>query len=380
VANEAQLNSFMQAFHRSGWPPIRGVVHAAGLVQDRTLLQLDTAALNQVLQPKVLGGWLLHRLLENAPIDFFVLFSSVSSLLAQPGQGNYAAANAFLDALAHYRRIQGQPALSINWGIWAELGFATTPGGKRLAQHLARLGIGSLEPKQGLEVLGRLLRQDSVQVAVMPVNWSKLRDFYPASRKLPLLSYLLQEEVDFLAEAGNQKGKGRVTRDVLLAAEPSECQQLLESYLGEQVARVLGLATSQLDLQQPLNNLGLDSLMAVELKNLIESDLGVAVSVTNFLQGSSVAQLATQMLEQLTTAASILEVELALPATQSQSEQKDNQLNVFTQEDTEQLLAYLRQISDEEVDSLLSSILAKNEIQESELSSILAEKEVQEFE
>ena len=122
--------------------------------------QLDQAALNTVLRPKVMGGWLLHRLLEDAPLDFFVLFSSAGSLLGQPGQGNYAAANAFLDALAHHRRAQGRPALSVNWGAWAELGFADTAGGKRLAARLALVGIRSMAPRQALEVLERMLRQD----------------------------------------------------------------------------------------------------------------------------------------------------------------------------------------------------------------------------
>ena len=117
------LSAFLKEFRAEGWPPIRGVVHAAGVLQDGLLLQLDPAALNTVLRPKVMGGWLLHRLLEDAPLDFFVLFSSAGSLLGQPGQGNYAAANAFLDALAHHRRAQGRPALSVNWGAWAELGL-----------------------------------------------------------------------------------------------------------------------------------------------------------------------------------------------------------------------------------------------------------------
>ena len=100
VADEGQLSGFLDEFRAEGWPPIRGVVHAAGVLQDGLLVQLDAAALNTVLRPKVMGGWLLHRLLEDEPLDFFVLFSSAGSLLGQPGQGNYAAANAFLDALA----------------------------------------------------------------------------------------------------------------------------------------------------------------------------------------------------------------------------------------------------------------------------------------
>ena len=206
VADEGQLSAFLDEFRAEGWPPIRGVVHAAGVLQDGLLVQLDAAALNTVLRPKMMGGWLLHRLLEDAPLDFFVLFSSAGSLLGQPGQGNYAAANAFLDALAHHRRAQGQPALSVNWGAWSELGFADTAGGRRLAARLALLGIKSIAPAQALEVLERLLRQGSTQVAAVPVDWARYRQFYPAGTESPLLSELAREEADNSPQAG-QSGR-----------------------------------------------------------------------------------------------------------------------------------------------------------------------------
>jgi NAD(P)-dependent dehydrogenase (short-subunit alcohol dehydrogenase family)/acyl carrier protein len=348
VADEGQLRAFLAEFRAEGWSPIRGVVHAAGVLQDGRLVQLDAAALNTVLRPKMMGGWLLHRLLEDAPLDFFVLFSSAGSLLGQPGQGNYAAANAFLDVLAHHRRAQGQPALSINWGAWAELGFADTPGGQRLARRLAILGIRSIAPQQALEVLERLLRQDSAQVAAVPVNWQQYRQFYPAGSESPLLSQLAREEADIPLQAGHPGEK----RDALLAAEPGERHQLLQSYLSEQVARVLGLSASKLDVQQPLSNLGLDSLMAVELKNRVAVDLGVNVPMVKFLEGLSVNQAATQVLDQLTAEASTPSVPLALAVTPRQREQKNGSIN-------EHLLANLDQLSDEEVDSLLTDMLAE---------------------
>lgn len=352
VADEGQLRAFLDEFRSERWPPIRGVVHAAGVLQDGLLVQLDAAALNTVLRPKVMGGWLLHRLLEDAPLDFFLLFSSAGSLLGQPGQGNYAAANAFLDALAHHRRAQGRPALSINWGAWAELGFADTPGGRRLATRLARLGIRSIAPEQALKVLERLLRQGSAQVAAVPVNWRQYRQFYPAGSESPLLSQLAREEADLPLPAGHPGEKEDLTCAALFAAEPAERHQLLQSYLSEQVARVLGLSASKLDVQQPLSNLGLDSLMAVELKNRIAVDLGVNIPMVKFLEGPSVSQAATQVLDQLTAEASTPSVPLALAVTPRQGEQKNGSIN-------EHLLANLDQLSDEEVDSLLTEMLAE---------------------
>jgi acyl transferase domain-containing protein/acyl carrier protein len=347
VADEGELSGFLNEFRAEGWPPIRGVVHAAGVLQDGLIVQLDAAALSTVLRPKVMGGWLLHRLLQDDPLDFFVLFSSAGSVLGQPGQGNYAAANAFLDALAHHRQALGKPALSINWGAWAGKGFADSVGGKRLAARLALLGISSIAPKQGLDMLGRLLGQNATQVVPVPVNWKQYREFYPAGSASPLLSELVREEVEVPRPAGRKSAR----RDALLAAEPAERRQLVRSYLSEQVARVLGLNPSKLDVQQPLSHLGMDSLMAVELKNRIAVDLGVNVPVVKFLQGFSADQAATQVLDQLAAEVANPTTPLA-PAVTQQGEHMDR-------ENAEQLLENLDQLSDEKVDSLLTDMLAE---------------------
>lgn len=353
VADEVQLSAFLDEFRSEGWPPIRGIVHAAGVLQDGLLTQLDAAALTSVMRPKMIGAWLLHRLLEDAPLDFFVLFSSAGSLLGQPGQGNYAAANAFLDALAHHRSAQGQPALSVNWGAWSGLGFAETPGGKRLATRLALLGIKSIAPEQALQVLERLLRQRSTQVAAVPVDWRTYRQFYPAGTESPLLAELAREEANNAPQA-SQAGEKRST---LLAAQPAERGNLLQSYLTELVARVLGLSASKLDLQQPLSNLGLDSLMAVELKNRIAVDLDVNVPMVTFLSGPSVEQAAAQLLQLLTSDTSTSSVPLSSAITHRQGEQQNGGIN-------EHRLESLDQYSDEEVNSLLTDLLAKEEVSE----------------
>ena len=350
VADEGQLSAYLDEFRAEGWPPIRGVVHAAGVLQDGLLVQLDAAALDSVLRPKMIGGWLLDRLLKDDPLDFFVLFSSAGSLLGQPGQGNYAAANAFLDAFAHHRRALGKPALSINWGAWSGLGFAETPGGKRLAARLALAGIRSIAPAQALEVMDRLLRQGSAQVAVVPVDWERYRQFYPAGTESPLLSELAREEAGNSRPAGHRGEK----RNSILAAEPAERLQLIRSYLTELVARVLGQSASKLDLQQPLSNLGLDSLMAVELKNRIAVDLGVNVPIVTFLSGPSVEQAASQLLHLLTSETSAVSAALASANGHLQGQRGNSGID-------ENLLENLDQYSDEEVNSLLAELLAKEE-------------------
>ena len=296
VADEKQLSGFLREFRQDGWPPIRGVVHAAGVLRDGLLMQLDAAALDAVLRPKVLGGWLLDRLLDSSALDFFVLFSSAGSLLGQPGQGNYAAANAFLDALAHQRRARGQQALSINWGAWSDLGFANTDGGKRLASLLALQGVRPLAPSEALRVLGKLLGQSPPQIVAVPVDWQRYRQFHAAGTDALLLSELAAGSAD-TAPAGSVGG----TRAAILAAEPTERRQLLQSYVCERVALVLGTSATALDPQQPLSNLGLDSLMAVELKNRIAIDLGVNLPMVTLLSGPSVEQAVGTLLELLTS-------------------------------------------------------------------------------
>jgi acyl carrier protein len=281
-----------------------------------------------------------------------VLFSSAGSVLGQPGQGNYAAANAFLDALAHHRQAEGQPALSINWGAWTDEGFADSVGGKRLAVRLALLGISSMAPKQALEILGRLLAQSATQVVSVPVNWKQYREFYPAGSASPLLSELAREEADVPRPAGRTSER----KDVFLAAEPAERRQLLHSYLRDQVARVLGLSPSKLDVQQPLSRLGLDSLMAVELKNRIAVDLEVNVPVVKFLQGFSVDQAVTEVLDQLAAEVANPTTPLSPPVRQ--------QKGLIDQGNAEQLLANLDQLSDEKVDSLLIDLLADEKVRE----------------
>ncbi|MDH7486314.1 MAG: beta-ketoacyl synthase N-terminal-like domain-containing protein [Anaerolineae bacterium] len=284
VADEAQLADFLATFRREGWPPIRGVVHAAGVIEDCTLQELDLAALHVVLRPKVLGGWLLHHLLADAPLDFFVLFSSAASLLSQPGQGNYAAANAFLDGLAHYRRARGQPALSINWGPWQDLGFAATPGGQRIARFLAHLGIASIPPRQGLEVLGLLLRQRATQAVVLPVDWPRYREQAADMAGSPLLAALLREQ----GREGERETGRQGDREILSLSSPLA----LTTYLQQRVARVLRMEEQAVPADRNVMELGLDSIMVMELIRQLEQDLQLRLYPREIFERPSISALA----------------------------------------------------------------------------------------
>jgi acyl transferase domain-containing protein/acyl carrier protein len=275
-------------------PPLRGVVHAAGTVDNALLVDLDRARFTAVMAPKLAGAWNVHALTLDAPVELFVLFSSVASLLATPGQANYAAGCAFLDGLAHHRRALGRPALAINWGPWAEVGMGAQPGfagNAALEAMQRRHGVRSLTPGQGLAALGHLLDRDAAQVGVLPVDWSQWRRLYPAASRSPLLATVLQDD--------RAAGQGP-TRESLLATAPPERHGLLLEYLREQAAAVLELPLPQVTPERPLAAAGFDSIMALELKNHVETRLGVLVPMETVLRGPSIAELAALLLAELT--------------------------------------------------------------------------------
>jgi acyl carrier protein len=284
VTSAGQVAAVLESV-RVSMPPLRGVVHAAGVLDDGILQHLDERQLRNVMAPKVEGAWNLHALTRDAALDFFVLISSASSLLGSPGAANYAAANAFLDALAWHRRAEGRPALSIDWGPWAGLGFSAR------AQHHGRLtqhGVAAMPAAECLSALTSLLSQPVTQVAVLDVDLARLH----SAMRTPLLADLQPELFD-------ERRPGSGLYDALRAAAPEKRQRLVEPYLRELVAAKLGLAPANLDIEAPLNGLGVDSLITLELRIQIERDLGVAVPVARVLDGPSVASLSGWLADQL---------------------------------------------------------------------------------
>ena len=355
VANETQLRALIQDLPHQGFPAIKGIVHAASVWQNargeslvHPLVNLDTSALQEVFRPKVAGAWLLHSLFADKPLDFFVSFSSGASLFGSAAQGNYAAAGAFLDALAHSMRAQGQAALSIDWGAISETGFGATAEGQRVHEYWESHGIGRITPRDVLATLELLIPQQAPQVGVLKLNWQQLQQFYPHLAQLPLVAHLIDTNItESAGEATNTSQKSSVLQSLVDAGiDRGEQQLLLESYLSEQVAGVLRVSQGKLDKEQPLTALGLDSLMAIELRNRIERELQVHISIVAFLQGPSIRQFAIQLLEQLPLAMSPSSVEVA---------PKDD--ISIDQQRAAQLLTQLDNLSDEEVESLLGTML-----------------------
>ena len=343
VSNSDELSQVFESVKTM--PPLRGVIHAAGVLDDGILLEQDWQRFEQVMAPKVSGAWHLHKLTEELPLDFFVLFSSVASLIGSPGQGNYAAANAFMDVLAHYRSSQGLPGLSINWGPWQE-GMAASLGDRAQAR-LAAQGLKSITPEQGLQALQMLGFQG--QVGVLPFEWSVLEPNLGMGRPVPLLAHFVPQAKPQAATQQLQQQE----RSRILAAEPSQRYSLVVAYIQEQIAKALGLSTAQLDIDQPLNYVGLDSLMAVELRNQLKSELEVEVSVVQFMEGLSTASLASKVVEQLTPQ------DDSVAASNQEQPERSNGSSQVQPSTEEKILAKLEQLSDEEVDTMLAAMLSK---------------------
>ena len=250
VADAQQVSQLLATVQKT-LPPLRGIIHAAGVLDDGILQQQSWQRFERVMAPKIEGAWNLHVLTQKYSLDWFVLFSSAASLVGSAGQANYSAANAFLDALAHARRAIGLPGLSINWGAWG-VGLAARQG--RLAK-----GMG-IEPELGLEVLELLLSQLATQVGVLPH-----RD------KLPSLA------------------NSTTAQEPLVAAARGD--RPLKDYVRSQVAKILGISPSDLDLHQGFSELGMDSLGSVELRNLLQTGLQRALPSTLAFDYPTVADL-----------------------------------------------------------------------------------------
>ncbi|BAY78558.1 beta-ketoacyl synthase [Nostoc linckia NIES-25] len=283
VSQAHQVAEVVEKIH-SELPPLKGIIHGAGVLDDGVLQQQSLERFGQVMAPKVAGAWNLHTFTQHLPLDFFVCFSSMSSLIGSTGQGNYAAANAFMDAFAHYRQTLGLPGLSINWGPWSQVGMAANLD-SRNQNRLQTSGIGTISPQQGLAVLEQLLNQSSAQVAVIPFNWSEfLSKSSFGSPFFANFSYTLAkkvEESDF--------------RTRLEKANVSDRQSLLIEHISLQVAKVLGRNLSNLELEQGFFELGMDSLTAVELRNRLQNSLKCSVPANLAFDYPTIAKLANYL-------------------------------------------------------------------------------------
>jgi acyl transferase domain-containing protein/acyl carrier protein len=273
--------------------PIGGVFHAAGALADGLLTRQDWSRFRAALPGKMLGAAHLDSLTAADPLDCFVLYSSTASVLGSPAQGNYAAANAFLDALAWSRRGAGRPAISLNWGAWSGIGLAA---GRGVTTRARAAGLGVLEPDEALRVLDRMLRAGAVQVTVSPVQWDVWASRLPGAGPPGLLRSLVGSgAVSAPPRAGVDAALVDRLRSASTAPDLVVDDADVGAYVGACLAEVLDLSVDRLEPDRALDTLGLDSLMAVELRNRFRGDLGAEVPLAAILSGDQIAALTDRL-------------------------------------------------------------------------------------
>ncbi|RLU00286.1 type I polyketide synthase [Ketobacter sp.] len=273
--------------------PLAGVIHAAGILADAFVVNQDMASFEKVMAPKLAGAWYLHEETKAMPLDMFVLFSSLSSLLGAPGQANYAAANAFLDGLAFYRRGLGMPATAINWGPWGEVGMAAN---SQVEANAKASGVHLIDPQVGLSWFAQVLAGNPVQRGLMVIDWAALANM---SGSIPAFLSELDVKASVGVDADLQKMADEF-RAGLADAPIDERTPMLIEKICEQIKRVMGLDESDtINPNQPLQELGLDSLMAVELRNILCALIGKQLPATLMFKYPTVASLSTFLIQDM---------------------------------------------------------------------------------
>jgi acyl carrier protein len=245
-----------------------------------------------VMAPKAYGAWLLHECTRQMELDCFVMFSSVSSIFGNPGQGNYGAANAFLDSLAHHRHTAGLPALTVNWGVLGGEGYVAR--NERVAEYLTRQGTTELSPGEVTALLESFLTTGVIQAIAVRVDWARWGQFFRGLQKNPLLEHLFSS-----VESRETQGATRDWRLKIESTSLDERQAVIGQAVREIVASVLRMKPEGLRDNQALTDLGLDSLMGVEIENSLETSLGVTLPPTSLLRARTIGGVATLIAEQL---------------------------------------------------------------------------------
>ncbi|KPU61416.1 zinc-binding dehydrogenase family protein [Pseudomonas fluorescens] len=292
ITDRAQLASVMARIEASG-QPLRGVVHAATVFDDGLIRNLTREQLQRVLEPKAKGAQYLHELTAHLPLDFFVLFSSATTLFGNPGQANYVAANHWLEALARHRLALGLPATSVLWGAIDDAGFLARNQDIKDALQ-SRMGGAALQSQAALLTLERLLLQRRSGLGVLELDWKALSRFLPAagSPKFNELARLHGGDQD-------EEGDADDIQRLLAEMDDHELIELFSEMLKQEISEILRLPTGKLDVTRPLQELGLDSLMSVELVVAVEERFGVRLPVMELSEASNIGKITVRILELL---------------------------------------------------------------------------------
>ena len=279
-------------------PPLRGVVHAAVVIDDALARNTTHEQLAAIYAPKILGARHLHDLTRLLPLDFFVLYSSATTLFGNPGQGSYVAANAYLESLAAARRSAGLQALCVRWGAIDDVGFLAR--NEKIKDALqSRMGGKTILSSDALDLLEELLVSNRSDLGAMELAWSALSRFLPSATE-PKFAELAAFDTD----AKSDEGKSDDIHRLLDELSPEELSAAVKDLLRAEVAEILRMAPDKIDPDRSVYELGLDSLMGVELVLAIESRFGIQLSVMALSESPTISKLADKLISQLKPTAS----------------------------------------------------------------------------
>jgi len=348
VADEVEMNTVFEHL-KSSLPQLKGVVHAAGVTAYQTIDEVNLTILQNVLRPKVQGTFVLFRQVMNMPLDFFINFSSIASVWGSKGQCHYAAANRFLDSFVHYQCSKNVAASSINWGPWSGGGMVSEDA----EASLLKVGINMLPSEKALMVLDALLGGHNAQITVADISWPKFQEMYELRGKQSFLNLVREESQISLAQKPDLQPQ---MRQQVTSAPEDEREDMLRAYLQEELGKILGLPPSDLpEIEMGFFDLGLDSLMAIDLKSQLERDLGLVLSPTLAFDYPTIKDLARYLASYLTEDIPLEEKDVAQDAdsaTQENSgdESEPGEVNEETsiEKELEQLEALLKDSEPEE--------------------------------
>ncbi len=277
---------------RADYPPLAGIFHSAMVLDDAPMVELNVARFANVLAPKAMGAWHLHELTQEDNLDIFMLYSSVSALIGGTFQGSYVSANAYLDGLAHYRRAQGLVATSVNWGMIGEVGVVAR--NSLIAQHLQQLGFQGITPDEIRYLLTYIVTQNPTQIAPVNINWKRWAHTSSVNSDNPLYSNLTQK---FISE--HDISQNHEIKQLIQELEPDHQLEIIQEFLIKQIAKVTRLPASYLTPKIKLDQVGLDSLMALEINSLVKHGTGEEFPTVLLLRAPSIEELAQVLHEKM---------------------------------------------------------------------------------
>jgi acyl transferase domain-containing protein/NADP-dependent 3-hydroxy acid dehydrogenase YdfG/acyl carrier protein len=291
VADRQALQSVIESIRRE-MPPLKGILHAAMSLDDALISRLDAARFREVLRPKLLGARHLHELTLDIPIEHFILYSSVTTYIGNPGQANYVAANAYLEGLANLRRSIGLPATCIGWGPISDAGYLTRNEAVKESLE-ARLGASALTSDRALAALGGILADNPGNVAVADFAWHALARLMPSSGSARF--ELLRREA---GKAAGDDHEADFT-SLIIGKSPEELQEIVQSLVVQEVAQILGVSPDRVNTARPLADMGMDSLMGVELALGLEERFGIRLPAMLLNEGPSAIRIAMRISERI---------------------------------------------------------------------------------